>query len=159
MANLTYLTLNGQMQGLISAGCCSQDSIGNKAQTAHKDQIMVQELTHGISRQQNVNHQMLTIRKPVDKSSPLLNKAISENEVLSCEINLFRTSRAGVNELYYKINLTNARIIDIQLDVAHAINDNDAQPEESVSFIYESISWDHCIAGTSAYSLWSERMF
>lgn len=159
MANLTYLTLNGQMQGLISAGCSSQDSIGNKAQTAHNDQIIIQELTHGIARQQNVNHQMLTITKPVDKSSPLLNKAISENEVLSCEFDLYRTSRTGTNELYYKIKLTNARIADIQLGIAHAVNDSDAQPEESVSFIYESISWEHCIAGTSAYSLWSERIF
>ncbi|ECD9611691.1 Hcp family type VI secretion system effector [Salmonella enterica subsp. salamae] len=159
MANLTYLTLNGQMQGLISAGCCSQNSVGNKAQTAHNDQIIIQELTHGISRQQNVNHQTLTITKPVDKSSPLLNKAISENEVLSCEFDLYRTSRAGTNELYYKIKLTNARITDIQLGIAHAVNDSDAQPEESVSFIYESISWEHCIAGTSAYSLWIERIF
>jgi type VI secretion system Hcp family effector len=32
MANLVYLTLNGQLQGLISAGCSSLASIGNKAQ-------------------------------------------------------------------------------------------------------------------------------
>ncbi len=32
MANLVYLTLNGELQGLISAGCSSLDSIGNKAQ-------------------------------------------------------------------------------------------------------------------------------
>lgn len=159
MANLTYLTLNGQMQGLISAGCCSQDSIGNKAQSAHNNQIMIQELNHGISRQQNVNHQLLTIKKPVDKSSPLLNKAISENEVLTCEFDLYRTSRTGTNELYYKIKLTNARITDIQLGIAHVVNNNDAQPEESVSFSYESISWEHCIAGTSSYSLWDERIF
>ena len=159
MANLAYLTLNGQMQGLISAGCSSQDSIGNKAQIAHNDQIMVLELSHGVSRQQNVNHQTLTIKKPVDKSSPLLNKAISENEVLSCEVDCYRTARSGANELYYKIKLTNARITDIQLAIPHTITDNGAQPEESVSFTYESISWEHCIAGTSAYSLWSERIF
>ncbi|EAW6109197.1 type VI secretion system tube protein Hcp, partial [Salmonella enterica subsp. enterica serovar Enteritidis] len=26
-------------------------------------------------------------------------------------------------------------------------------------FIYESINWEHCIAGTSAFSLWDERVF
>ncbi|MCU8648925.1 type VI secretion system tube protein Hcp, partial [Escherichia coli] len=52
MANLIYLTLNGQNQGLISAGCSSLDSIGNKAQLVHLDQIMVFELTHGLSRNQ-----------------------------------------------------------------------------------------------------------
>ncbi|HAB6166476.1 TPA_asm: type VI secretion system tube protein Hcp, partial [Salmonella enterica subsp. enterica serovar Dublin] len=52
MANLIYLTLNGEKQGLISAGCCSLDSIGNKAQLLHLDHIMVYELTHGLSRDQ-----------------------------------------------------------------------------------------------------------
>lgn len=50
MANPVHLTLNGQLQGLISAGCSSQDSIGNKAQIAHTDQIMVLALT-GAERQ------------------------------------------------------------------------------------------------------------
>jgi len=31
MTNFVYLTLNGYLQGLISAGCSSLDSIGNKA--------------------------------------------------------------------------------------------------------------------------------
>lgn len=62
MANLIYLTLNGQNRGLISAGCSSLDSIGNKAQLVHLDQIMVFELTHGLSRNQNVNHHSVTIK-------------------------------------------------------------------------------------------------
>lgn len=70
MANPVYLTLNGELQGLISSGCSSMPSIGNKAQIAHQDQIMVTSLSHGLSRAQNVNHRELTITKPVDKSSP-----------------------------------------------------------------------------------------
>lgn len=62
MANLIYLTLNGDNQGLISSGCSSQPSIGNKAQTAHIDQIMIYEFTHGLNRDQNVNHHHLTIK-------------------------------------------------------------------------------------------------
>ncbi|SUI03967.1 type VI secretion system effector, Hcp1 family [Salmonella enterica subsp. indica] len=41
MANPVYLTLNGEFQGLISAGCSSMPSISNKAQLTHQDQIMV----------------------------------------------------------------------------------------------------------------------
>lgn len=158
MANMTYLTLNGQLQGLISAGCLSQASIGNKAQTAHLDQIMVMALNHGLSRAQNVNHQELEIRKPVDKSSPLLGKAITENESLVCEFDFYRTSRSGTGELYYRIKLINARISKISLIVPHTISDAQGQPEEVVSFTYESINWEHCLAGTSAYSLWNERV-
>lgn len=36
MANISYLSLSGETQGLISAGCSTLDSVGNKAQPEHK---------------------------------------------------------------------------------------------------------------------------
>lgn len=159
MANPVYLKLNGDLQGLISAGCSTLASVGNKAQIAHMDQIMVLGLSHGLTRAQNVNHQMLVIQKPVDKSSPLLSKAITENECLTCDFEYYRTNRFGINELYYKVKLINARISSIKHIVPHTINNSVGQPEETVSFTYESITQEHCIAGTSAYSLWEERLF
>lgn len=159
MANSIYLTLNGKNQGLISVGCMSLDSIGNKAQTSHLDQIMVYELNHRLTRIDNVNHQCLTIRKPIDKSSPLLSKAINDNEILSCEFPVYRTNRFGLNELYYMIKLTEARICDLQLSVPHVVDDSQGLAQETVSFVYEAISWEHCSAGTSSYSLWMDRVF
>lgn len=159
MANLVYLTLNGQLQGVISAGCSSLASIGNKAQIAHLDQIMVTSMKHGLSRVQNVNHQTVDISKPVDKSTPLLSKAINENECLTCDFEFYRTNRFGINEVYYKLKLINARIARIGLQLPHIILNSEGQAEEAISFTYESISQDHCIAGTSAFSLWSERIF
>ncbi|MBU2674014.1 Hcp family type VI secretion system effector [Hafnia paralvei] len=159
MANPVYLKLNGDLQGLISAGCSTLASVGNKAQIAHMDQIMVLGLSHGLTRAQNVNHQMLVIQKPVDKSSPLLSKAITENECLTCDFEYYRTNRFGINELYYKVKLINARISSIKHIVPHTINNSVGQPEETVSFSYESITQEHCVAGTSAYSLWEERLF
>lgn len=158
MANLIYLSLNGQRQGAISEGCSSIDSICNKSQLSHINKIMVLGLTHSITRDHNVNHHAISIIKPVDKSSPLLGKAISENEVLNCEFDFYRTSRVGMNECYYKLKLSNARIAAIHLQVPHAIVDNEGQPEESIDFIYETISWEHCIAGTSGYSQWEDRV-
>lgn len=159
MANSIYLTLNGQKQGLLSAGCCSLDSIGNKAQIAHLDQIMVYELLHTITRGQNANHHPVIIKKPVDKSSPLLGKAISENELLTCDFDVYQTNRFGINELFYKIKLTQARMLDIHLTLPHTLLDHNGQPQEEISLSYETITWEHCTAGTSAYSLWNERVF
>ncbi|HKN02835.1 MAG TPA: Hcp family type VI secretion system effector [Buttiauxella sp.] len=159
MANLIYMTLNGELQGLISAGCSSLDSIGNKAQLVHYDQIMVMGLSHSLTRQQNVNHQALRMIKPVDKSSPLLGKAITENECLTCDFSFYRTNRMGMNECYYKVKLINARITSIHLQVPHTVDDSEGQPEETIDLSYESINWEHCTAGTSAYSLWSDRIF
>lgn len=159
MANSIYLKLTGKIQGAISAGCMSLDSMGNKAQIAHLDQIMVYELNHRLTRIDNVNHHSLTIRKPIDKSSPLLSKSINDNEVLTCEFPVYRTNRFGMNELYYIIKLTEARICDIQLTIPHVVDDSKGLAEETVSFIYEAISWEHCTAGTSTYSLWMDRVF
>ncbi|HGW5507713.1 TPA: Hcp family type VI secretion system effector [Citrobacter koseri] len=159
MANTMWLALNGQAQGLISAGCASVNSIGNKSQSAHRDQIMVMTVNHGMSRAQNVNHQCLTFIKPVDKSSPLLGKAITDNETLNCEFSFYRTNRAGLNECYYTLKLINARISSIHLQVPHTIDDCAGQPEEVIELSYESIAWEHLIAGTSAYSIWDERIY
>ncbi|WP_250191192.1 Hcp family type VI secretion system effector, partial [Escherichia coli] len=115
-------SLSGETQGLISAGCSTLDSVGNKAQPEHKDQIMVYALMHSISRSQNVNHHELIITKPVDKSSPLLAKALSDNEKMAiCEFILYRTSKAGIYQPYYKINLSKARISSIDFVTPHAV--------------------------------------
>jgi len=158
MANLIYLTLTGLQQGLMSAGCCSLDSIGNKAQIAHLDQIMVYGLSHSITRVENAAHHPVIITKPVDKSTPLLGKAISENEILNCDFDSYRTNRFGINELYLKIKLTKARITDYHLVLPNSLLDNKEQPQEVISLSYETITWEHVPAGTSAYSLWNDRV-
>ena len=54
MAHPIYLTLTGKIQGLISAGCSSVDSIGNRYQAGHEDEILILNLTAGSFRAQNV---------------------------------------------------------------------------------------------------------
>lgn len=80
MSNLIYASINGKRQGLISAGCSSLDSIGNRCQAGHENQVQVLGLNHSISREQNVSHHPVQFIKPIDKSSPLLGVAITENE-------------------------------------------------------------------------------
>ena len=69
------------------------------------------------------------------------------------------TNRFGINEVYYKLKLINARIARIGLQLPHTILNSEGQAEEAISFTYESIYQDHCIAGTRAFSLWRERIF
>ncbi|EKI6075766.1 type VI secretion system tube protein Hcp, partial [Salmonella enterica] len=45
MGNLIYLTLEGNIQGQISAGCSSQASVGNRHQLGHENAIFVFSLT------------------------------------------------------------------------------------------------------------------
>lgn len=159
MSHLSWMTLKGKSQGNISENCGSRFSIGNKSQTQHLNQIMVYGLNHEVSRQQNVNHHQLEIIKPIDRSSPLLNKAINDNEELECEIHLYRVNPMGLQEVYYKIKLIKAHISNIKTIVPHNIIESGNEAQERISFTYESITWEHCMASTSAYSLWEERIF
>ncbi len=72
MANMIYVSITGKNQGLISAGCSTFDSIGNRYQSGHKDQIMVHSFEHTISRDLKVKHGPISFIKPLDKSSPLI---------------------------------------------------------------------------------------
>ncbi len=64
MAYPTYLVLKGKSQGLISAGCSSQDSIGNRYQIGHEDEIQVIGLNSGsfASRMLHINPSYLLSR-------------------------------------------------------------------------------------------------
>ncbi|MBN3081537.1 Hcp family type VI secretion system effector [Pectobacterium polaris] len=154
MANLIYLKLTGIKQGLISAGCSSADSIGNKYQASHEDEIFVYELMNQITRQDNVSLYPVEIRKPIDKATPLIAQALSDNEKLTCEFLFYRTSQSGGNELYFKMVLRDAIITGIQFHYPNSLTHNEVQPHESVSFKFASIEWEHVVARTSSYILW-----
>lgn len=90
-----FITITGKTQALISAGCSTQESVGNKGLNEHVDEIMILALTHNISSFENnrhATHSPLVISKHVDKSSPLLARALSTREEINCVINLYRTS-------------------------------------------------------------------
>lgn len=159
MANIIYLSVTGNKQGLISRGASTIDSIGNKYQAGHEDEILVFEVSSGISMGQNVNFQPLDIRKPIDKSSPLLAQALTNNEILTCDFSFYRTGMNGSMELYYKIKLTGAAIVSLNCFYPNSVTHNDSQPEESLSIRFKSITWEHVMAGTSSYSIWDDRSF
>ncbi|CNH81297.1 hemolysin-coregulated protein [Yersinia pekkanenii] len=159
MANSIYVTVIGETQGMISAGCSTFDSIGNKYQVGHEDQIVVYSLEHAISREQHVNHGPISFIKPIDKSSPLWGVAISNNECMDVNFVFYRNSPSGANELFYSIKLTKAYISRVNIIYPHAIDHASNQPEEMITLKYQSITWEHHIAGTTGYSLWDERIF
>lgn len=154
MANLIYATITGSQQGLISSGCSTFDSIGNKWQANHENEIFIYELTCHLERHDNVSFHPVEIRKPIDKSTPLLTLALNDNEKLECEFLFHRISESGGLEPYFKIKLTDAMISEIHSYYPNSLTHNEIQPQESISFKYKTITWEHIKAGTSAYCIW-----
>lgn len=156
MANMIYLTLNGSKQGAISQGCGSLDSIGNKYQSGHENEIFILHLNNAFSRSQNMSFQPVCITKLLDKSSPLLANAIANNETLELVFHFFRTSQNGSQEKYYSVTLREASIVSLVTNYPHSVDNNTQQPEETVSVKYKDIIFQHIMAGTSGYCCWEE---
>ncbi|HFK4495777.1 TPA: type VI secretion system tube protein TssD, partial [Escherichia coli] len=78
-----------------------------------------------------------------DKSSPLLSNAINQNERLFIEIDLYRINKSGRWERYYYIQLRNASLTAIHVN----ISDNNL-PTECVTVDYDYILCKHLIANT-----------
>ncbi|MEY0233113.1 Hcp family type VI secretion system effector [Providencia manganoxydans] len=158
MAYPTYLVLKGKSQGLISAGCSSQDSIGNRYQIGHEDEIQVIGANYGSFREQNASYKPVVFTKPIDKSSPLLSVALDQNEVLEANFIFYRTSQNGQLEKYYEVKLTGVSLVDISDIFPDSIKDNDSMPYQRIQMKYESISRRHLMANTSSYSINSEMI-
>ena len=157
MANHGYMTITGKAQGLISAGCSTQDSIGNKCQSGHTDEIMVLSYTHNMVNIGNINkptHSPIIITKNVDKASPLLAQALSTREEVNCTISFYRVSSFGMQEKFYSVSINGGVIADLTLEMPHAILQSDAETQEHISIRYRDITWTHHAAGTSGYSTW-----
>lgn len=156
MSHVIYLTLEGDKQGLLSSGCSTVDSIGNRYQTGHENQIQIFGLNHEITREDNIAHHPVQFIKPVDKSSPLLGVSIADNEKLTAHFYLYRTNSAGKLENFYELILRDARIVSLSSSYPNVIDNPELVPCEDVRLRYGSISWAHKIAGTEGYNIWNE---
>lgn len=159
MANPGYMTIKGKIQGLISAGCSSPASIGNKFQATHTDEIILLSYSHNMSNIGNISkstHSPIIVTKNVDKSTPLLAQALSNREEIDCTLRFYRVSSSGQQEKFFSISIEGAVVVDLTLEMPHAIFQNDAEPQEHIAIRYRHITWTHHVAGTSGYSSWGE---
>lgn len=117
------------------------------------------EFKSSITRHQNINHLPIDFIKLIDKSSPLILSAISNNEVLKLIFDFYRTSQDGKQEKYYSILIQGAQIVDFSTRYPHSLTHNMSQPEELISVNYSDITCTHHMAGTSGYSIKENNVF
>ncbi|WMY76421.1 type VI secretion system tube protein TssD [Buttiauxella selenatireducens] len=144
MSDIIYLKMRGERQGDISAGCGTEASIGNRFQLGHENEIFTFSLSSSITGTgKGVNLQGLSFTKLIDKSSPLLTTAITNNEKLALEFNFYRISRYGMWEKYYSIELRGASLVDISVNVS-----NNTLDTEVITVRYDYILCKHLTAST-----------
>lgn len=87
--------------------------------------------------------------KRIDKSSPLLYKALTQNEVVEGKFRFFRPSpNDGTTQHFYTIEFKNGRIASVRNLVDNLARPNLA-PTEEVTIVFQSITWTYEIGGIS----------
>jgi type VI secretion system secreted protein Hcp len=99
----------------------------------------------------------LTVQKRIDKSSPLLMKALCKNEMVEGEFKFFRPSPTGdgTTQQFYTVKIERARISSIKQLVTDT---NSAQPPlEEISFVFHTITWTYTDGGVEHTDRWDEQ--
>lgn len=102
-------------------------------------------------------HDTFSITKVIDKCSPLLYQALTTGERLTkCQLKMYRTSLSGTQEHFFTIDLEDAILVDIALELPHCQDAAKSQytAMEQVAFSYRKIIWTHNAAGTAASDDW-----
>lgn len=166
MPTPAYMSVNGETQGLITAGAFTADSVGNIWQEEHQDEVLVEAFEHEVIIPRDVQsgqptgqrvHKPVIITKIFDKSSPLLYAALTSGERLSTvEIKWYRTAVAGTQEHYFTHLLTDAVIVDISAEMPNCQDPGKAHFThlEKVAMTYRKIEWTHEVSGTSGEDDW-----
>jgi type VI secretion system secreted protein Hcp len=122
--------------------------------------FLVQALSHGMYIPPEGGYRMhkpLVITKIIDKSSPLINSALVTGEHLEvCRVDWYRTAAEGVQEHYYTMELEEALIIAVDVNMPHCEDPSKAHlgHTEEVHIAYRKITWTHHIAGTESVDQW-----
>lgn len=164
-----YMSVEGAKQGNISGGANTSDSMGNKYQSDHSDEVTVIAFDHHLFIPRDPQsgqpvgrrvHGPLVIRKRFDKASPMLYQALCTGERLTTvEIKWYRTTMEGTQEHYFTHKLEDALIVDIKgnmvltTDVSQDYRDH----EEEIWMTYRKIEWTHEVAGTSGSDDWRQE--
>lgn len=153
-----YLSITAETQGAIEGEVNLTDREGTIEVLACQHTVKVPTSSnYGMSSGGRI-HLPISITKVLDRSSPMLQQALCTNELLT-EVNIdwYRTDGAGMDEMYYKMKLSNAQITAIHFDVqnTHTREYSERGHLETITMIYDQIIWSHEVDGVEFEDTWT----
>jgi type VI secretion system secreted protein Hcp len=157
MALNAYLKLKGETQGDIN---------GSVTQAGRENKIEVYAFRHGVKSPRDAasglptgkrQHEPFSVLKPTDKASPLLYKALVDNEnVTEWKLNCWKPSSSGKELNYYDVILTNANVCAMETEMRNNKDPNQMKYEicDTARFTYQKIEWVYVDGGISAEDDW-----
>ncbi|MCH9683670.1 MAG: type VI secretion system tube protein Hcp [Deltaproteobacteria bacterium] len=106
-------------------------------------------------------YEPVVIRKRIDKSSPLLARAMCNNEVTEGVFKFFRPNPAGdgTTEHFFSVEIGEGRIASIRRTSPDTIDPAAAMepPTEEVAIVFHNIRWTYCPTGAECFDSWREQ--
>jgi type VI secretion system secreted protein Hcp len=101
----------------------------------------------------------LLIRKRIDKASPLLMKALVENQKIDGVFKFYRPNPKGdgTTQQFYTVEIKDGRVASISQRVPDTIvpASSTEPPLEEVAFVFSTIKWTFTDGGVSHEDTWS----
>ena len=105
-------------------------------------------------------HEPIVVVKRIDKSSPLLARALCNNENVAGTFKFFRPTPTGdgTAEHFYTIEFTDGRIDSIVRHSPNAFDPAESKnpPLETISFVFGTITWTYEPTGASHHDSWRD---
>lgn len=106
-------------------------------------------------------HEPITIRKRIDKASPLLAKALVQNEVVEGTFKFYRPNPAGdgTTEQFFTVAVKGGRVFAQKLMILNTLDPQQASepPLEEVGFVFHTITWTYTNGGIEHEDSWQKQ--
>lgn len=162
MAETVHLYLKAN--GSDIKGNSSQESLGRKdsIECVYYEQAVktARESGSGMATGRR-QYEPLMIRKRIDKSSPLLAKALVENQRIDAKFKFFRPNPNGdgTTEQFYTVEIKGGRLASQKQIVPDTIvpATSTEPPLEEVTIVFHSISWTYTNGGVTHEDTWDQN--
>jgi type VI secretion system secreted protein Hcp len=162
MAETVHLYLKANNADI--QGESTQTSLGreNSIECLYYDQAVstAREAGSGMATGRR-RYEPIMIRKRIDKSTPLIYKAMAENQKIDGVFKWYRPNPTGdgTTEQFYTVEIKNGRISSVRNyspDCIDPVSSN-MPPLEEVHFVFHTISWTYTNGGITHEDTWSEN--
>jgi len=152
-----YLTANG----VAIQGESSQTSLGreNSIECLSFDQRCAtgRDAASGMPTGRR-QYEPVAFRKRIDKASPLIAKALVENQVIDAVFKFFRPNPSGdgTTQQFFTISIKQGRIASVRTYLPFTLDPGSANqpPQDEVTMVFQSISWSYA-NGVTVEDKWS----
>jgi type VI secretion system secreted protein Hcp len=155
MALPIYIEMEGVTQGKFDGGVQrkGREKWIEGIAVEHQVYVPTDRLTGSVTGSRV--HNAFYLMKEIDKSSPMILKALVTNESLkSVIIHFYQPGKDGKEVEFYNIKMTDAAVTSVETILPHVHTRADEKPQEKIALRYGAIEWTFTEGNIVANDQW-----